>query len=104
MDATNVRDQHFFSERRQVDDVVDAGAECLDPLQVRRIAHHVVGHRRGKAQQNVDVGDVGAHIIVMSDDVDGQLREALKQHRLVACAHGFLDFGKNKDIRHRAQV
>ncbi len=104
MDAANIRDQHLFPEGRQVDDVVDTGAERLDPFQLPRVAHHVVGHRRGKAQQNVDIGDVRAHIVVMTDDVDGQLREALEQHRLVARAHGFLDFGKNKDIRHRAQV
>ena len=104
VDAADIGDHHLFAERGQVDDVVDAGAERLDPLQLRRVAHDVVGHRRRKAQQNVDVGDIGADIVVMADDVDGQLRKALQQHRLVAGAHGFLDFGENKNIRHRAQV
>ena len=35
VDAADIGDQHLFAERGQVDDVVDAGAERLDPFQLR---------------------------------------------------------------------
>src|SRR5207249_4949475 len=86
--------------RWQVDDVVNASAERLDPFQLGRVADNVVRHRWRKAQQNVDVADIGVHLVVVADHIDGQLRKAFQQHRLVAGAHGFLDFGKDKDVGH----
>jgi hypothetical protein len=39
---------------------------------------------------------------MMTDHVDRQLRKPFEQHRLVTGAHGFLDFGKDQDVRHGA--
>ena len=100
VDAADIGDQDLFAERGQVDDVVDAGAERLDPFQLGRVAHHVVGHRRGKAQQDVGVGDIGADIVMMADHIDGQLRKPLQQHGLVTGPHRFLDFGEDQHFRH----
>ena len=82
MDAADVGDQHLFPERGEVDDVVDTRAERLDPFQLGRISHDVVGHRRGEAEQDLGVADVGIDHGVMPDHVDLQLREARKQHCL----------------------
>ena len=100
MDAAHVRHHHLFAERGQVDDVIDAAAERLDPFQLLGVAHHVVGHWRREAQQHLDVGDVRRDVIMVPDHVDGELRKALQQHALVTGAHRFLDFGENEDLRH----
>ena len=73
MDAADIGDEHLTPERGQVDDIVDAGAERLDPFKLLGVAHHMVGHGRRKAQQDVGVGDIGADLVVMADHVDGQL-------------------------------
>ena len=39
-------------------------------------------------------------MVVVADDVDGELRKPLQQHRLVTGAHGFLDFGENENVWH----
>ena len=100
VDAADICDQHLFAQRRQVNDIVDAGPERLDPFKLGRIAHYMVGHRRRKAQQDVCTGNVGADIVVMTDHIDRQLRKSLQQHRLVTGAHGFLDFCENEDVGH----
>jgi hypothetical protein len=66
----------------------------------RRVAHHVVRHRRRKAQQDVGVGDIGIDLAVVADHVDGQLREQLQEPGLVTGLHRLLDFGENEDLRH----
>ena len=100
VDAADIGDDDLFAERGQVDDVVDAGAERLDPFQLGRVAHHVVGHGRGKAQQDVGVGNVRLYQGMVADHVDGQLRELFQQHGLIAGPHRFLDFGEDEEIWH----
>ncbi|MEJ2434720.1 MAG: hypothetical protein P8Y53_16730 [Pseudolabrys sp.] len=100
MDAADIGDQHVRVERGQVDDVVDAGAERLDPFQLGGVAHHVVRHGRREAQQDVGVGDVGLDLAVVADRMDGQFGEQLLEPRLVAGGHRFLDFGEDEDVRH----
>ena len=60
------------------------------------LAHHLVGHGRGEAQQDVGVGDIGLDLAVVADHVDGERGEALEQHGLVTGPHGFLDFGEDE--------
>ena len=100
MNAADIGDQHLFAERGQVDDVVDAGAERLDPFELGRVAHHMVGHGRRETEQDVGVGDVGLYQGMVADHVDGQLRELFQQHGLVAGPHRFLDFGEDEEIWH----
>ena len=104
MNAADIGHDDVRSERWQVDDVVDAGAERLDPFQLGCVAHHVVGHRRREAQQDVGVGDIGLYQGVMADHVDGQLRELFQQHGLITGPHRFLDFGEDEEIWHGALV
>ena len=100
MNAADVGDDDFFAERGQVDDVVDAGAEGLDPFELRRFGDDMVGHWRREAHQHFGVGDIGADVVMMADHVDGQLRKPFQEHGLVAGPHRFLDFGKNEEIWH----
>ncbi len=78
MNAADIGDQHLFAERGQVDDVVDTGAERLDPFQLGRIAHHMVGHGRREAQQDLGVGNKGLYQGMVADHIDGQLREPVQ--------------------------
>ena len=68
------------------------------------VAHDVVGHGRRKAQQHLGAGDVGADVVVVADDVDGQLRKPLQQHGFVTGPHRFLDFGEDEKICHGGLV
>jgi hypothetical protein len=64
----------------------------------------MVGHRRGKAQEDFGVGNEGLYQGVVADHIDGQLREPLQQHGLVAGPHRFLDFCEDEEIWHGALV
>ena len=57
-----------------------------------------------KHKQHVGVGDIGADIVMMADDIDGELRKAFKQHRLVARLHRFLDFAEDQNVCHGAGI
>src|SRR6185312_6587610 len=39
VNAADIGDDHFLAERGEVDDVVDARAQRLDPFQLRRVSH-----------------------------------------------------------------
>jgi hypothetical protein len=64
----------------------------------------MVGHRRREAHEHFGVGDKGRDVVMMADDVDGELREAFEQHHLVARLHRFLDFAENQNVCHTAFV
>ena len=42
----------------------------------------------------------GFDVVMVADDVDGELREPLHQALLVAGAHRLLHFGKDQNLRH----
>jgi hypothetical protein len=100
VNAAHIGYQHVFAKRRKVDDVVDPGTERLNPFQFWRVADDVISHRWRKAQQDISVGDIGADVLVVADDIDGQLRKPFQKHRLVAGAHRFLDFRKDEYVGH----
>ena len=75
VDAVHVGDDHVLPQRRQVDQVVDAAAERLDPLQGGAVAHHLVGHHRREGEQRIGGRDVRCDLGAVIEDVDGQLAE-----------------------------
>ena len=102
MNAADIGDDDVATERGQVDDVVDAGAERLYPFQLWRVAHDMIRHRRREAQQHIGVGDIGSDIVVVADHIDGQLWKALQQHGPVTALHRFVDFGEDQNVCHAA--
>jgi hypothetical protein len=62
-------------QRGQVDDVVDAGAERLDPAQTLGPRDHGVGQHRPEGDERLRRADHGLGLAMMRRDVHGRIGE-----------------------------
>ena len=65
-------------ERRQIDKVIHAGPQRLNPLQIHGIPHHVIGHHRTVGHENIRAADVGINLAVVIDQINEQIRKRLR--------------------------
>ncbi len=76
MDAVHVGDDHVLAQARPVDEIVDPGAERLDPFEPRRRLQNVVGEHGREGQKRVGCGDMGSDLGMMIDQIDVEFGEA----------------------------
>ena len=86
VDAADIGDDHVLAQRRLVDEVVDAGAQRLDPFQAVRLLQDLRGEHRREGEERVGGGDMGADLGVMIDQCRWRPREsALAVGRDIDC-------------------
>ena len=79
--AVDVGDDNVVAQRRPVGEIVDAGADALNPFQLRRMAQHMVGavpEIRPVGDQHIHVGQIGIGLgdVIDQRDVDARKRLA----------------------------
>jgi len=79
----SVRDKHVLSQRRQVDDAVDARPQDLDPLESRRAVRNVIRHKGTEGQENIGVRDERTDVLVSLDTIDVQLGKSRRKCAIV---------------------
>ena len=79
VNAVDIGDDDVLAQRRLVDEVVDAGAERLNPFQPWRLLQHIVGQHRREGEERVGVRDMRPDLGVMIDQVDREFGKARPQ-------------------------
>ena len=102
VDASDIGDDHFGPERRQVDQVVDAGAEPLHPFEPGRLGQHLVPEHGGEGDQDLGLADLRFDLGMVIDQVEADLRKAGLQAIAIGGGHVLGQAQKNDGIGHRA--
>ena len=101
VDAPDIGHDDVLAQRRLIDEVVDAGAERLNPFQVWRLLQDFGGHHRREGDQSVGVRDMGPDLGMMVDQRHRHVGKALLQAVAVLLADRLGQAEQNEDIGHR---
>jgi hypothetical protein len=88
LDAAHIGDDHVVAQSRLVDEIVDAGAERLDPFESRSGGQHIAGQHRSESDKRIGLVDERPDLGMMVNQLDRDLRKALAQAVAILIANG----------------
>jgi hypothetical protein len=100
MDAADIGDDNVFAQRRLVDEIIDAGAERLDPFKPPCRFQHMTGEHGREGNERVGAIDIGCGFGMVIHQLDRGGRKAPAQAVPILAAYRLRQGQKNENIGH----